>query len=214
MRTLFQLSLVAALLAVSPAAFSEEGHKEVVSPDQRLVFKFTDADPDVPFGIFEKEGGKLLLKAPEDTVNSFSDTVACVWSPDSKQFALNFRAGGRYNVVSVFRWNGKAFVEQPSFEEPLAAKLDAEKAKQFKKEGFAKDAYQRRIWDSQIVRRWIDANTIEVDAYSIRAVAIEGGDSADISGSLRFQLRRDKRGKWKITKQTPVSLEEVEKNDG
>lgn len=176
MRTLFQLSLFAALLAVSPAAFSEEGHKEVASPDQRLVFKFTDADPDVPFGIFEKESGKLLLKAPDDAVNSFSDTVACVWSPDSKQFALNFRAGGRYNVVSVFRWNGKAFVQQPSFEELLAAKLDAEKAKQFKEGGFAKDAYQRRIWDSQIVRRWIDATTIEVDAYSIRAVAIEGGD--------------------------------------
>lgn len=214
MRTLFQLSLLAALLSASPAVFSEEEHKEVPSPDQHFVFKFTDTDPDVPFGIFEKESGKLLFKAPQDTITSFVNAVSCVWSPDSKQFALNCRMGARYNTTLVYRWSGKAFVELPSLEEMLSAKLDEEKAKELKKGGFKKDAYQRRIWDSFSVRRWIDVNTIEVDAYSIRAVAIDGDDSADITGSIRFQIQRDKKGKWKITKQSHVAIEEMEKNDG
>ena len=214
MKSLLHLTFAASLLIAAGITSAEEGKREFPSPDGKFVMKFTDADPDVPFGIFDKASGKLLLKAPDDVVNSFTETVVCVWSPDSRQFALNFRAGGRYNTAFVFRWNGKAFVELPSFEEMLAAKLDEEKAKELKEGGFKKDAYQRRIWDSFTVRRWIDADTLEVDAYSIRAVAIDGDDSAGITGSIRFQLQRDKKGKWKITKQKHVPIEEMEKNDG
>lgn len=211
MKSILHLALAASFFSTVVSTSAEDGKKEYPSPDGRFLMKFTGANPDIPFGIFEKESGKLLLKAPDETVNSFTETVACVWSPDSKQFALNCRMGARYNTTLVFRWNGKAFTESPSFETMLSVKLDDEKAKELKEGGFKKDAYQRRIWDSFTVKRWIDVSTLEVDAYSIRAVTISEDDSTDVSGSIRFQLQRDKKGKWKITSQKHVPIEEMEK---
>lgn len=190
---------------------AEDGKKEFPSPDGRFVMKFTDADGDVPFGIFEKASGKLLMKAPEDTINSFTQSIICVWSADSSQFALNCRMGARYDTALVFRWDGKAFQQLPDVEEMLSKKLEAEKEADRKKQGIKKDAYQRRIWDSCKVRRWIDARTLEVDASSLRSVMLAEDDFAEISGSLRFQLQLDKAGKWKIARQRRLTAEEQER---
>ncbi len=201
------LLAVAAWSAQDPAA-------KAVSPDGDFVFKFRKDDPDASFGVFLKKTGKSVLTPPDIAVNSFTDQLTWLWSPDSKQIALNFRAGGRYNTTSVFAWDGRKFSELPDFETMLSEKLDAEKEIDRQKQGIPSDAYQRRIWDSFKVRRWIDNNTLEVDAYSIRSVALGDNDQTDITGSLRFRVQRDKNGQWKITKQDRVPLEELTKDGG
>lgn len=205
------LCVLACIFAGAHVPAQESVREDIPSPDGKFVFKFDKADPEVPFGIFAKETGAILVKAPEEANNAFVDSVKCIWSPDSKQFALNYRAGARYETAQVYRWNGKAFVELPSFEEMLADKLEAEKEKKYKAAGIKKDVYKRRIWDCYRVRRWIDAATVEVDAYSIRAVVVDGEESADFDGTLRFRLQRNKKGAWVIVKQENITPEDLEK---
>ncbi len=203
---------LALLLLLGTAAFAgQDPATKAVSPDGMFVFKFRKDNPEAPFGVFSKKSGKSVLAPPEIAVNSFTDQLTWLWSPDSKRIALNIRAGGRYNTASVFAWDGKTFSEWPDFETMLTEKLDAEKESDRRKQGIPSDAYQRRIWDSFKVRRWFDNNTLEVDAYSIRSVTT-GDDQTDITGSLRFRLQRQKDGTWKITQQDRVPLEELTKD--
>ena len=199
----------AVILLASAGAQDEE--TTALSPDNKFVFKFQDDHPDVPFGVFSRKSGKMVFKATDEANTSFVSTVRCLWSPDSRQFALNYRAGGRYNTTDIYRWDGKTFVKAPSFEEMLGARLQIEKTKDLKAQGIKADAYQRRIWDSFSTKRWIDVNTVEVDAYTIRAVATKNDDFADITGSLRFVVHWENQGKWKIIKQKPMSPEEMDK---
>ncbi|MEI6034884.1 MAG: hypothetical protein WCS65_11470 [Verrucomicrobiae bacterium] len=201
----------AGVLFFLASAGAQDEEATALSPDKRFVFQFEDGQPDVPFGVFSRKSGKMVFKATDEANSSFVSTVRCLWAPDSRQFALNYRAGGRYNTTDIYRWDGKTFLKAPSFEEMLGARLQAEKAKDLKAQGIKADAYQRRIWDSYSTKRWIDVNTVEVDAYTIRAVATKEDDFADVAGSLRFVVHWDQRGKWVIVKQTPVSTEEMDK---
>lgn len=208
------LALAVAWAGTVPVFCLEDGVRETASPDGEFLFKFDNADPESPYAIYSKVTGKVLMKAPEETLTSFVNSVNCLWSPDSKCFALNFQAGGRYETALVYRRDGKTFAELPSFEELLAAQLDAEKTRDMAKQGIKADAYQRRIWDCFKVRRWIDEKTMEVDAFSIRTVMLKEDEFAEVSGSLRFQIQQDKKGKWRILKREPLKIEEMEGKEG
>ena len=214
MKPIFYHTLAVLVLFGTVAMAAQDPATKPVSPDGNFVFKFRKDDPEAPFGVFSKKTGKLVLTPPVAAINSFTDQVTWLWSPDSKQIALNFRAGGRYNTAGIFAWDGKAFSELPDFEAMLSEKLDTEKENDRQKQGISSDAYQRRIWDSFKVRRWIDDNTLEVDAYSIRSVALGDNDQTDITGSLRFRVQRGKDGPWKITGQDRIPLEELTKDGG
>lgn len=211
-----KLSLALAVAwAGALSAFSQEaGVREAASPDGEFLFKYDNADPESPYAIYSKATGKVVMKAPEETLTSFVNSVKCLWAPDSKCFALNFQAGGRYETALVYRRDGKTFAGLPSFEEMLAAELEVEKARDMKKQGIKADAYQRRIWDCFKVRRWIDGRTMEVDACSVRTVMLKEDEFAEVSGSLRFQIQQDKKGKWRILKREPVKIEEMEDKGG
>lgn len=220
----FYMSFLAAgFLAVAPASLAGDNEQAIPSPDGQFCFEIA-ADDNNPFGIARitsKETGKAVWETPEEARNSFTEDSRCVWSPDSKKFALNYRAGGRYETMDIFRWDGGVFVPSPSFEELFSSRLAAAKEKQLRKlvdklpEDFAgkkallEGANQRRIWDNFTVRRWIDGNTFEATAYSISFVCpgIEENDGENISGALRFVLHIDDRGRCKILEEKMISLE-------
>jgi hypothetical protein len=216
--------LAAGLLVIAQASLAGDKAQAIPSPDGRFCFEIAAADDDNPFGIARitsKETGKAVWETPEEVRNSFTKDSRCVWSPDSKKFALNYRAGGRYETTDIFRWDGRVFGPSPSIEEVFASRLDAAKEKQLRKlvdtlpadfpgkKALLDGANQRRNWDNFTVRRWIDGNTLEATGYSISFVApgIEDNDGEDISGALRLVLRFDERWRCKILEEQAISLE-------
>lgn len=212
-----------ALLAAASVACADT--PRTTSPDGRFYFEIAATDADDSFAVARvvaKSDGQVVWQTPEDARNSFSAESACVWSPDSKRFALNWRAGGRYETADVFRWDGKAFVPSPSLEKFFAPRLEAAKEKELReleerlpdfpdKQAVLRRS-QRRIWDNVAVRRWIDNNTLEATGYSIRFVTpgLEENDGEDISGALRLVMRSDAHGRWKILKEESIPLEKAE----
>lgn len=219
-------------LFVLLAAFcrAEDKPLQIPSPDKKFVYEFVDPDADAAFGkarVVSKSSGETLWQSPDEMNNSWVQTAKCIWSPDSKKFAVNFRAGGRYETMGIYRWNGKAFVESSSPEDLLAARLDAIKDRQLRelvanlppsfpnKDAILHGSFQRRIWDNFRLRRWIDDNTAEVTAYSERTVSAPDTeqDGEEIFGSMRFVLRLDAKGQWKILKEQETSLEKAQSDN-
>ena len=73
--------------------------------------------------------------------------------------------------------------------------------------GLPKDIYQRRIQDAFTVRNWIDNETVETDARSIRTVPVKSKekdaepDIVDVDAYFRCTLKFDaKKKEWKILK--------------
>ena len=182
------------------------------SPDGRFVIRrMSAAESDVQGvdgeggpAIFEIKTGKKFPGISEDALNTFTNGLRAVWSKDSTRIAVNYQAGTRYFVSEFLVWNGKRFDKLPSPEELLMQMLEKERAAQIKAAGLKDDIHQRRIEDTYATRRWIDENTIELDARSIRTVPIGKpgeDDITDIEANFRCTLKLDaKSKKWKVLK--------------
>lgn len=214
------------LFVIAAVCGAEETPAEIPSPDGKFVFQFVEPDEAGAFGswkIVDKEKGQTVWQSPEDANVTWVRDTQCLWSPDSKQFALNYQAGSRYEVTQIYRFEGKTFVALPSFESLLAARLEEIKGRQLRelvdklppsfseKEAVLNGSFQRRLWDQYRVRRWIDDNTLDVTAYSIRHITTPDSSLNDeeVSATLRFVIRRD-RDKWKILEEKVVPIEETE----
>ena len=225
MSPLARLAVPAGIL-LACVCFAEETTPAVPSPDGKFVVEFVEPDDDALFSktrIVAKATGNTVWESPDEANVTWARNVKCVWSPDSKQFALNFRAGGRYEAT-IYRWNGKAFIESPSFEQLFPARLDTAKGKQLQdlvlklspsfpnKQAVINGSCQHRIWDKFSVDRWIDNKTVQATGYSIRSVppGIEQDDRKDISGSMGLVLRQGGNGSWKIIKEESIPLEEAQ----
>ncbi|MCX6972095.1 MAG: hypothetical protein NTV93_18365 [Verrucomicrobia bacterium] len=180
------------------------------SPNGRFVFRDLDKkeldkpgdDGGSTQAVFDAKSQKPVLA--DCSFISFPESASAVWSKDSTRLALNYRAGGRYATTSLFKWDGKKFVEVPSPEELLSALVTAAKLKEVKALGLKPDAYQRRISDGFNTCQWVDDDTIVAVADSISSVLVkdkDGEDSVDVCVKFRCTLKLDpKTGTWKIVK--------------
>ena len=211
---------LALLLSLHAFAEDEPGQPmPATSPDGRFVFRQLDeseqaklgADPQSVPGVFDAKTRKRLFTIPDDMYNSFTEAIRVVWSKDSTRLAFNFRAGGRYYTTALYKLDGTKFIEIPSPEETLSALPAREKIVQIKAMGLKADAHQRRIHDECTTRRWLDGNTIEVDARSESTVLLSQTDENDIdgvSGAFRCTAKFDpKTKKWKILKSEKLKNE-------
>ena len=195
----------------------EDDEESSTSPNARFVFrplqeKEQDASSDqdgATRAVFDTKTRKPLLFDTRFT--TFPESIRVVWSKDSKRVAFNYRAGGRYYTTSLFEWDGKKFLEIPSPEEELAPVLAEEKVKMLKAMGLPEDTSQRRISDTVSTNRWVDGNTVVVDARSVSSVLIKGADGEDIEdvrADFRFTEKFDfKTRKWKTLKAEKLAPE-------
>ena len=216
---------LAASAALLLAADDDEPGKAMpaASPDGRWIVrrlseeeitksgvKVDDNFENLP-GIFDATTGARLCNAPQEGLGGFYESVRVVWSKDSNRLALNFRAGGRYFATSLSTFDGKKVHELPSPEDVLTGVLTKEKAAQIKAIGLKPDVYTRRIHDSFTTRRWIDGNTVEIDAHSIRTVTVKakGEDEImDLEARFRCTLKFDAKSKqWKLLKAEKLKTE-------
>lgn len=225
------MSLIPRLLALSLVISSalcgaQETPEEILSPDGKFVFQFVEPKEDAGFGrwrITEKATGQAVWQSPEEANETWVRGARCIWSSDSKEFALNYQAGARYEVTRIYHHEGDTFAALPSFEPLLAAQLDKIKNQQLRelaekcppeflhRRAVLEGSFQRRLWDQFRVCRWIDNRTLEVAAYSIRHMTTPDRrlDDEELAASMRFVVRQD-RNKWKIIEEKVVPIEQMQ----
>jgi hypothetical protein len=185
-----------------------------ISPDKRFVIKkFLDDEVGPYFQVLELKSGKVVSRIPTEGGTGFTNEARFVWAPDSRRLAWNYRAGGRYYSTSLFHWTKGKFVELKSSEDGIGyGRIEAERLKRLKVHGLPANTYQRRIWDTWSIRTWIDARTPQVIVHSIRSVQIPKTDeSADLDVWLRYTLKIDESGSWKVVKLHVLTEKEAEK---
>jgi hypothetical protein len=230
MRAIVGISLLALISLLLAPCFCAEEEEEPAqelpskSPDGKwLVRSPNDAereklkeDEAPKLGLYEVSTGRHVACLLLDTFEGFTETLQVVWSKDSTRMAFNFRAGGRYYSTALYELKEGKFIDLPAPEDMLLGFLDQVKAAQIKEMGLKPGVYQRRIHDEITTRRWIDANTVEVDAHSIRTVPVklkgqaedEEPEIVDVAAKFRFLLKLDAKKKgWKIVKSEKLKEE-------
>ena len=162
---------------------------------------------------------KPLVKLPLHVGGSDAadEETSIVWAPDSKRFAYNYRAGGRYETTRVYQLRSGRWKELRSLEaKATSAPIDRVQAAQLAQLKLPTDTYRRRIWDSWKVTRWDDAQTAILYAYSSKTVVVEKDgkeDLEDLSAHLLFTIRFDERGDWRVIKSHEMSENEIKEAD-
>lgn len=209
------------LLGSTPIISAEEPEGPTVpSPDKKYVFRKLRGDekgtpPEsqdgpVVFSVVENKSNTCVAIDAGGTLTPIQDDTACIWSADSKHFAVNSRCGGRYEVTELYAFDGKKFNRLASFEEMIADKLEAARAAELKKAKVPADTYLRRIWDTYKTLKWIDASTVEVYGMSGRAFMVnkETEEMDGIEVEFIFTIKYDKKGKPHITDQRKAPTKE------
>jgi hypothetical protein len=223
---------VVALLATGPvgnARDPEEGDDRVTpnsaSPDGKWVCRRPEIDEAAAqngvssdCAIVRAGTTKPVVELPLYVGAGVDSDKVCkvLWAPDSKRFAYNYRAGGRYESTNVYqlrdgKWSELRSLEADETSQPLKRVQTA----QLRKHKLPEDTYRRRIWDTWEVTRWADAHTAILYVYSIKTVTLKEGDDemADLAAHFLFTIRFDDRGKWRVIKAHQMSAKEVKARD-
>jgi hypothetical protein len=190
------------------------------SPDKKYVFRKLrgdekgtppeNQDGPVAFSVVDNNSNTCVAIEAGGCLNPIENATACIWSADSKHFAVNSRCGGRYEVTELYAFDGKKFKLLASFEEMIAEKLEAARAAELKKAKVPADTYLRRIWDTYKTLKWIDASTVEVYGMSGRAFMVnkETEEMDGVEVEFIFTITYDKKGKPHITDQRKAPAKE------
>ena len=187
-----------------------------VSPDKQWEYQCSDAGERA--GIVKAGTTQAVLDLSENVPPQWANEARVIWAPNSNRFALNYRAGGRYNATALYQLRGDKWVELRSPEEDTIRLLKRAQSAKFAKMHLPKNTYQRRIWDTWKVRKWTDANTAILYAFSDRSLMFNSDLSAneerselgDLVVNFLFTLKFDATGNWKIVKIHQMSDKEAE----
>ena len=222
---------VSAVLVFLPLCCAAETLAPVPSPDGEFVFESSDPEPEAGFTevrVRSTKTGAVVWKSAEQAIAShWLGTVRCLWSPDSRRFALNYQAGGRYELSEVYRWNGRNFAEAPDLSGLVNERLEAAKNKDLRglvarlpgtvteeaKSAIREGSYQQRVWDNCSARRWLDGNTLEVTGYSTRIVLAPGMDAEGeyLGAAKRFVVQVNSQGRLKLAEERDIEMDEAER---
>ena len=180
----------------SPDKFS------VASPDGRFIFRQTmeSEDGDAAFGVFDARTKRSVLIDPGASLPPMEDSIACLWAPDSKRFAINGRVSGRCETTELFEWTGRQFQHVHFIEDTLTDRLAEDRNEQLKKAGIPASLALRRVWDLCKALKWEDADTLAVLGSSTRSYVWkkDSEDAAQVVSAFIFTIKLEKSGRPKI----------------
>jgi sugar lactone lactonase YvrE len=183
--------------------FTPDGTKSTfawmqVSPDNQWEYQCSDDGERA--GIVKAGTTETVLDLSEDLPNA-----ALLWAPDSKRFAVNSRTGHSH-TTALYQLRGDKWVELRSPEDETSKHIERAESAQLRKTHSPKNASRKHFGDGDEVRKWADANTAILYAYSDMVVG-----ETPISAHFLFTLKFDTEGNWKIVKTHQMSDKEIEK---
>jgi hypothetical protein len=195
-----------AILKFDPSGTRTTFVSDWISPDKQWEYECVEYPRIVKAGTTQV----VLNLDQELKVNGPDRNVAdLLWAPDSKHFAFNYvaaRANDRtYETVALYQLRGDKWVALHS---PVDKSSERAQLAQLAEEYLPKNSYRRRFLDSSPeddtlkVRKWEDANTAILYAYS---------QTEDEQGAVLFTMKFDAEGNWKIVKTHRLSKKELQK---
>ena len=205
------------ILLLAVTALGQEGTPLIISQSP---------DESMGLAVFYNESGNvtavklLLLPSREelaDVTGRFTRGATVQWAPDSSKVAANGFADGRYENCVIFKRTEDGLTELPGPEEAIADVLEQAMTAVRKRNKLPENAYQRRIWDKFTVRKWIDADTIELLVHCSRIEyprdahgKTHDEDGYQFSVNLRCTLKlKDDDQKWEVLETREVGESEV-----
>jgi hypothetical protein len=216
-RLTLALAVVCAMTCVlsdaqeSPTGQTPSPSPTPISPDKKWEYRVEDDDSAV---LVRAGSDKPVVRLSSfDSDGSLKGkTGKLVWAPDSRRFAFNYQAGGKYYSCDIYVLAGTKWKKLPGLEKKAAAvrKLMT-RAEQTKLKGAGAESANpiEEVWR---VRRWIDNDTFEALAYSEGGVAIKGSrEAASLITGVLFTVKCNNRGSWNITGTRELNEEDAMK---
>jgi hypothetical protein len=191
----------------APGAASDVPDKfAVVSPDGNFIFRQTmeSEDGDAAFSVIDARTNRPVLIDPGASLPPMEDSIACLWSPDSRRFAVNARIAGRHETTELFEWTGKQFHHIPSIEATITALLASDRNAQLKRAAVPANTVLRHIWDSYKTLKWEGHDTLKVLGSSTRSYERNNAPEAiiEVVSTFVFTLKFEKHARPKIIART------------
>jgi len=200
----------ASLSAAPPSSNDAPDKFSVPSPDGQFIFRQTvewnSEDGEAAFTVFDTRTGRSVLTDPGASLPPMEDSIVCLWSPDSKRFAINARVAGHHDTTELFEWTGKDFHHIPSIANAITALLAADRQAQLTNARLPTGAVLRQIWDTYKTLKWQDHETVEVLASSIRSAPPNKDSTAPtkLVSAFTFTLKLQKNSPPKIIAQSAL----------
>jgi hypothetical protein len=175
-----------------------------ISPDTQWEYQYS-ADGENP-RIAKAGTTETVLDLSKEVPSQWANEAKIVWAPDSKRFALNYKADDSSIRTVLYQLRGEKWVALRSPETDETSKpLDRAQSAQLRKMHLPKNSHpspQSSTWE---VTQWTDANSAILNAYIVWSV----GDMQDLETHFLFTLRFDAKGNWKIVKTHQMSDQEM-----
>jgi hypothetical protein len=178
----------------------------VPSPDGKFIFRQTmeSEDGDAAFGVIDARTKRSVLINPGASLPPMEDSIACLWAPNSKRFAINARIAGRYAITELFEWTGQQFQHIPSIEGAVTTLLAANRKAQLKRAGIPANTVLHHIWDLCKTLKWEDADTLKVLGSSTLSYVLKKDpkDTTQLVSAFTFILKLKSNAPPKIISQS------------
>lgn len=212
MRRFCLVGLVCLLPWALGAQESEAESKPQLSPDKKWEYRILNDDMAALVKVGEE---KPTIELSEGEMLKI-ESGKLVWAPDSRRFAFNFRAGGKYYSFELYELAGTTWKKLPEVEETattVSEMIERSDRQQLKKLKAPKDATPNSVRDKWQVLRWLDDDTFLASAASESKVLIDkkSDEPEYIGATFVFKGKCDNRGGWKVTScREPSKAEEEE----
>ena len=212
MRQLPFLVLACLLPGVLRGQDPEAPPKPTFSPDKKWEYRVVeDAAALVRAG---ENTAAINLCDPEEGLKTESGTL--VWAADSRRFAFNYRAGGKYYSFDLYELAGTTWKKLPDVidnDGPVTRLIARSEKEQLKELGAKKDANPNSVMERWRVRRWLNNDVFEayVNSESRVMISKNAEDPEYFGARVLFTGKCDNRGSWKIVTCRLLSDAEGEK---
>jgi len=200
-----------------PAAPDSPDKFSVPSPNGKFIFRQTvewkSEDGEAAFGVIDARTQRSILNDPGAHLPPMEDSIACLWSPDSRRFAINARVAGRRETTELFEWTGQEFRHIPSIENTITALLAADRNARLKKARIPASSILRPIWDTYTTLKWEDPITLQVLASSTRSYTPDKdpASATKLTSAFTLTLKLQKGAPPKIIAQTTPPSEKSDR---
>jgi hypothetical protein len=193
-----------AILKFDPSGTRTTFVSDWVSPDKQWEYECIEYPRIVKAGTTQ-----LVLDLDQELkVNGAERRLADIlWAPDSKRFAFNYIPANAHHTsretVALYQLRDDKWVALHS---PVDKASERAQLAQLAEKYLPKNSYGRRFLDSSPeddtlkVRKWTDANTAILYAYS---------QTDEEQGAVLFTMKFDAEGNWKIVKTHRLSKKEL-----
>lgn len=178
---------------------------ERISPDTQWEYQYS-ADGKNP-RIAKAGATETVLDLSEEVPSQWANEAKIVWAPDSKRFALNYRADDSSNTTVLYQLRGEKWIALRSpVTNQTTEPLERAQSARLRKMQLPKNTRPNLDSITREVTQWTAANTATLYAYSVWSV----GDVSDLGEHFLFTLKFDAKGNWKIVKTHQMSDDEID----